>query len=112
MFFACKALYQVIRHMNRKTFAELTESLHQALEYERGNRTDLRTTQAMKYKGYKAIVTFDENANIFHGEVINIRDVITFQGRAVEELKRAFADSVENYLAFCKEREEESAKLL
>jgi predicted HicB family RNase H-like nuclease len=66
----------------------------------------------MKYKGYKAIVAFDENAKLFHGEVINIRDVITFQGKAVEELKRAFADSVENYLAFCKEREEESAKLL
>jgi predicted HicB family RNase H-like nuclease len=98
--------------MSAKTFDELTESLHQALEYERGNRTDLRTTQAMKYKGYKAIVTFDENAKLFHGEVINIRDVITFQGKAVAELKRAFADSVENYLAFCKGREEEPAKLL
>jgi predicted HicB family RNase H-like nuclease len=66
----------------------------------------------MKYKGYKAIVTFDENANIFHGEVINIRDVITFQGRALEELKRVFADSVEDYLAFCKDREEEPAELM
>jgi predicted HicB family RNase H-like nuclease len=98
--------------MNRKTFDELTESLHQALEYERGDRTDLRTTQAMRYKDYKAIVTFDEQANMFHGEVGNIRDVITFQGRGVEELKRAFADSVESYLAFCKEREEEPAKLM
>lgn len=66
----------------------------------------------MKYKGFKAIVTFDEKANIFHGEVSNIRDVITFQGRAVEELKRAFADSVEDYLAFCKGRDREPTKLL
>ncbi len=105
-------LLTAVRHMNKKTFDALTESFHQALEYERGSRTDLRTTRAMKYKGYKAIVTFDEKSNIFHGEVISIRDVITFQGMAVGELKRAFADSVEDYLAFCKGKEEEPAKLL
>lgn len=61
----------------------------------------------MKYKGYEAIVEFDEEADIFHGEVINIRDVITFQGSSVEELKQAFHDSVDDYLEFCKERGEE-----
>ncbi|MGH7455562.1 MAG: toxin-antitoxin system HicB family antitoxin, partial [bacterium] len=49
----------------------------------------------MQYKGYLARVEFDDEANIFHGEVINIRDVITFQGKAVEELRKAFEDSVE-----------------
>jgi predicted HicB family RNase H-like nuclease len=49
-------------------------------------------------------------SNIFHGEVINSRDVITFQGRSVEELKKAFEDSVEDYFAFCKERGEEPDK--
>ena len=58
----------------------------------------------MKYKGYEAVVQFDEDANIFHGEVINIRDVITFQGRSVKDLKKAFEESVEDYLAFCAER--------
>ena len=33
-----------------------------------------------KYKGYIGHVIFDEEAEIFHGEVINIKDVITFQG--------------------------------
>ena len=61
----------------------------------------------MQYKGYLARVEFDDEANIFHGEVINIRDVITFQGKAVEELRKAFEDSVEDYLAFCAERGEE-----
>ena len=36
----------------------------------------------MNYKGYEAVLEFDEGAGIFHGEVINTRDVITFQGRA------------------------------
>jgi len=64
----------------------------------------------MQYKGYIAHVEFDDEANIFHGEVINTRDVITFQGRSVEELKKTFADSVEDYLAFCTERGEEPDK--
>lgn len=61
----------------------------------------------MQYKGYLAHVEYDDVSNIFHGEVINIRDVITFQGKSVNELKKAFEDSVKEYLAFCKERGEE-----
>ncbi|MCC6861760.1 MAG: type II toxin-antitoxin system HicB family antitoxin [Bryobacterales bacterium] len=61
----------------------------------------------MTYKGYEAIVEFDSQANILHGEVINTRDVITFEGDSVEELKRAFEDSVEDYLEFCTSRNEE-----
>ncbi|AFY49546.1 protein encoded in hypervariable junctions of pilus gene clusters [Nostoc sp. PCC 7524] len=64
----------------------------------------------MKYKGYEAVVEFDDEAEIFHGEVINIRDVITFQGDSVKELKQAFYDSVDDYLEFCKERGEEPEK--
>ncbi len=61
----------------------------------------------MQYKGYLSHIEFDDEANIFHGEVINIRDVITFQGSSVDELKKALEESVEDYLAFCTERGEE-----
>jgi predicted HicB family RNase H-like nuclease len=61
----------------------------------------------MEYKSYLAHVEFDEEANIFHGEVVNIRDVITFQGKSVDELRQSFVDSVEDYFAFCAERSEE-----
>jgi len=64
----------------------------------------------MRYKGYEAVVEFDDEAEIFHGEVINIRDVITFQGDNVKNLKQAFHDSVDDYLEFCKERGEEPEK--
>jgi len=64
----------------------------------------------MQYKGYTATVEFDDEANIFHGEVINTRDVITFEGTTVKELRKAFKDSVEDYLAFCKKRNEEPDK--
>ena len=64
----------------------------------------------MEYKGYFAKVEFDDEADIFHGEVINLRDVITFEGETVSELKVAFHDSVDDYLAFCAERGEEPEK--
>src|SRR6056297_1918535 len=64
----------------------------------------------MEYKGYFARVEFDDKANIFHGEVINLRDVITFEGESVDELRKAFADSVEDYLEFCAERGEDPEK--
>jgi hypothetical protein len=44
----------------------------------------------MKYKGYTESVTFDEDAEIFHGEVEGQRDVVTFQGATVAEIKKAF----------------------
>jgi len=60
----------------------------------------------MEYKGYTAKVEFDDEAEIFHGEVIGIKDVVTFQGKTPKELKKAFRESVEDYLSFCKERGE------
>ena len=64
----------------------------------------------MRYKGYIGKVEFDDEANIFHGEVINLRDVITFEGESVRELRQAFQDSVEDYLEFCAERNEKPEK--
>lgn len=71
----------------------------------------------MEYKGYMATVEFDAEAMLLHGQVINTRDVITFQGTSVEEVQQAFIDSIEDYLEFCAARQEEperpfSGKLL
>ena len=60
----------------------------------------------MNYKGYAAKVEFDDEAMIFHGEVIGIRDVVTFQGKSVKDIERAFHDSVADYLDLCTERGE------
>ena len=64
----------------------------------------------MTYKGYEGVVEYDDEAGLFAGEVINTRDVITFQGRTVEKLRQAFHESVDDYLVFCKERNEEPDK--
>ena len=64
----------------------------------------------MKYQGYGSTIRFDDEANIFHGEVTGLRDVITFQGRTVDEIKEAFKESVDDYLEFCASRGEEPDK--
>jgi predicted HicB family RNase H-like nuclease len=64
----------------------------------------------LKYKGYTGYVEFDDEAGIFHGEVLDLRDVITFQGKSVEEIEQAFRESVNDYLEFCEERREEPDK--
>src|SRR6266536_2475582 len=64
----------------------------------------------MTYKGYEGVAALDEDAGLFTGEVINTRDVITFQGASVEELKNAFEESVDDYLEFCAARGEDPDK--
>ena len=64
----------------------------------------------MEYKGYNAVVTYDNDLGVLHGEVIDTRDVITFQGRSVDDLQEAFENSVDDYLKFCEERGREPDK--
>ncbi|MGC8539277.1 MAG: type II toxin-antitoxin system HicB family antitoxin [Phycisphaerae bacterium] len=64
----------------------------------------------MRYKGYLGKAEFDGEAGILHGEVLGIRDVVTFQGKSVRELNQAFRDSVDDYLAFCQKRGESPDK--
>jgi predicted HicB family RNase H-like nuclease len=64
----------------------------------------------MEYKGYIGKVEIDDEAGILHGEVINIRDVITFEGTSVAEMQKAFRESVDDYLAFCAQRGESPEK--
>ncbi len=66
----------------------------------------------MEYKGYLGKAEYDSEANLLHGEVLGIRDVITFQARSVDELSVTFRASVDDYLAFCKKRGEQPDKPL
>ena len=55
------------------------------------------------YKGYTGEVTIDGNADVLSGVVLDIRDVVTFEGDTVNEIKQAFRDSIDDYLNFCHE---------
>jgi predicted HicB family RNase H-like nuclease len=62
------------------------------------------------YKGYSGSVEFDEDDLVFHGRIIGIRDIVTYEAETATELVQAFHDSVDDYLAYCAERGKEPQK--
>jgi predicted HicB family RNase H-like nuclease len=62
---------------------------------------------ALQHKDYIATIEVDEEGGFFHGEVINTRAVLTFQGRSLDELKHEFAETIAVYEEWCKERGKE-----
>ena len=57
----------------------------------------------IEYEGYTGVFEFDPSIDAFHGRVVGLQDVVTFQGRSLEDLRREMADSVEDYLELCAE---------
>ena len=55
----------------------------------------------MKYKGYEAIIEYDQEDRLFVGRVINTKDIIVFDGPSVDELEQSFYNVIEEYLADC-----------
>ena len=57
----------------------------------------------LSYKGFIGRVHFSAEDEVFHGKLEGVNDLITFEGKSVEELKKAFHDAVEDYLSICEE---------
>ncbi len=57
----------------------------------------------MNYKGYIGKVEYDDENHVFSGSVINVKTVITFQGKTVDEIETEFRASVDDYLNWCME---------
>ncbi|TGN19531.1 type II toxin-antitoxin system HicB family antitoxin [Leptospira idonii] len=55
----------------------------------------------MEYKGYLGSVHFDSEDEIFYGKIEGIEDLISFEGESVNEIKKAFIESVDDYLQLC-----------
>ena len=57
----------------------------------------------IKYKGYIGKLSYDSNLKVFHGDVIGIKHVITFEGTSATEIERSFQEAIDDYLEMCKE---------
>jgi predicted HicB family RNase H-like nuclease len=55
----------------------------------------------LTYKGYTGKVEVNVKTGTLFGEVLNLRDVITFEADTVADLEREFHASVDEYLAWC-----------
>ena len=57
----------------------------------------------LKYKDYISSVHFSTQDEVFHGKVLGINDLVTFEGKSVAELKKSFKEAIEDYLETCAE---------
>jgi predicted HicB family RNase H-like nuclease len=58
---------------------------------------------SLTYKDYIGSVSFSCEDEIFYGKIEHINDLITFESDNAHDLKKAFEEAVDDYIAFCKE---------
>jgi predicted HicB family RNase H-like nuclease len=58
-------------------------------------------TNTMTYKGYAALIEYDDEDGIFTGRIAGIRDRVGFHADSVNELRKAFHEAVDDYLETC-----------
>jgi predicted RNase H-like HicB family nuclease len=75
----------------------------EAALYEKKSNLLGKKPNQMQYKDYVGEIAYDDEAKIFHGEVIGLKDIITFQGKSIEELEESFKASIEDYLTWTEE---------
>ncbi len=55
----------------------------------------------MTYKGYAARIEYRDEDSCFIGHIAGIKDIIGFHAESVKELRAAFEEAVNDYLATC-----------
>ena len=55
----------------------------------------------MNYKGYAARIEYSDEDDCFIGHIAGIKDVIGFHAETVKDLRAAFEEAVDDYLATC-----------
>ena len=55
----------------------------------------------LHYKGYTGSVEFSEEDAVFHGKVVGIKSLISFEGDSISSIAEDFHSAVDEYLEFC-----------
>lgn len=50
------------------------------------------------YKGYVGTISFSEQDSVYYGKVLDIPDLVSYEGATLEELTADFQDAVNDYL--------------
>lgn len=58
-------------------------------------------SNVMTYNGYSARIEYDDEDGILFGQIAGIRDGVGFHADSVDELREAFHEAVDDYLATC-----------
>jgi len=58
-------------------------------------------SNVMTYNGYSARIEYDGEDGILFGQIAGIRDGVSFHADSVDELREAFHEAVDDYIATC-----------
>ena len=58
----------------------------------------------MEYKGYLGSVEFSEEEAVFFGKIMNIRSLISYEGKNVMEISGQFREAVDEYSSICEQQ--------
>ena len=64
-------------------------------------------TTMLEYKGYLGSIEYSDDDEVLHGRLEFIRDLVTYEGDDAKNLKAAFQEAVDDYLALCKHEDRE-----
>jgi predicted HicB family RNase H-like nuclease len=56
----------------------------------------------LRWRDFIGSVHFSAEDDCFFGKIEGIDDLVAFEGRDVDELKRAFREAVEDYIGLCR----------
>ncbi|MBU1264319.1 MAG: type II toxin-antitoxin system HicB family antitoxin [Gammaproteobacteria bacterium] len=59
--------------------------------------------ETLHYKEYEGSIEPSIEDRCLHGKILFVNDLVTYEGKTIEELDAAFRESVDEYLAFCAE---------
>lgn len=59
------------------------------------------TTKTLEYKGFQGSVDFDTQSEEMYGKILHINDLVTYEADSFKELRKAFEESVDDYIDTC-----------
>ena len=66
----------------------------------------------LEYKNFIGSVHFSTEDEVFFGKVEGSPDLVSFEGSTVKELKKAFEEAVDDYIAICRQHNKPVMKTL
>ena len=64
----------------------------------------------LEYKGFRSKIEYSADDNLFVGRLIGIRDIVTFHGETVSELRKEMQETVDFYIDVCEKSGKEMKK--
>ena len=57
----------------------------------------------LTHRGYRGTVEYSGEDQCLFGRVVGIKDLISYEGRSIEEIRACFTSAVDDYLEHCRE---------